>query len=364
MTAKPDRDLLKRLVLAAGPPSAEGEVRAVMREALAGIGELSHDRLGSVICELAGNADGPRVVLDGHLDEVGFMVAAIHAEGRVAFAPLGGWWGHVLLAHRVEILTDGGKVPGVIASKPPHFLSPEERNRVIPIEQMAIDLGVSSRAEAEALGVKVGDPIVPRGEFVELAAGEVASCKAFDNRVGIGLVCEVLRDAAQKGTHPNRLIGVGAVQEEVGLRGARTASTLTRPDVAIVLEATPADDLPGVEAPQGALGRGPQIRFMDPTAIANRRLVRLTREVAREAEIPLQLAVRRAGGTNAGSIQAYGSGVPTIVIGVPSRYIHTHSSLIRWDDYAATKRLVVGLVARLDRAAVDSLVNFDEEGRA
>ncbi|MEM7166087.1 MAG: M42 family metallopeptidase [Planctomycetota bacterium] len=362
MSATPDRDLLRRLALAAGPPGAEGEVREIVRETLSGVGELSYDRLGSVLCQVPGAATGPRVVLDGHMDEVGFMAASIRGDGRVTFAPLGGWWGHVLLAQRVEILTERGKVGGVIASKPPHFLGADERSKVIAIEQMAIDLGVSNREEAVALGVQVGDPIVPQAQFQELAGGKVASCKAFDNRVGIGLLCELLRDAAAQPQHPNTLMGVAAVQEEVGLRGARTASTLTNPDAAVILEATPADDMPGVTEPQGVLGRGPQIRFMDPTAIANRRLVRLTQEVAAAEEIPVQLAVRRAGGTNAGSIQSYGQGVPTVVIGVPARYIHTHVSLVSWQDYAATKQLVQALVARLDAATVAGLVAFDEGG--
>jgi len=148
--------------------------------------------------------------------------------------------------------------------------------------------------------------------------------------------------------HPNTVIGVGAVQEELGSRGAGTASELTRPDVAIVLEGTPADDLPGQSDRQGALGRGPQVRLFDPTAVPNRRLVQFVREVARDAGVAVQLAVRRTGGTDAATIHRSGAGVAAVVIGVPVRYIHSHVSLLQWSDYLAARRLVLELVARLD----------------
>ncbi|MFQ5654899.1 MAG: M42 family metallopeptidase, partial [Planctomycetota bacterium] len=253
MTVEPSKDLLRRLTLAAGPPGAEEEVRGVVREALEEIGSIEHDRLGSILCEKKGDGDAPRVILDAHLDEVGFMVRSISREGRVRFVPLGGWWGHVLLAQRVEIITDGGKVPGVIASKPPHFLSSEERGKVLPLDSMTIDVGASTRDEVEELGVRTGDCIVPVAEFREMALSGLLSSKAFDDRAGVGVMVETLL-ALKDRAHPNTVVGVGAVQEEVGCRGAGTASELSRPDVAIILEGTPADDLPGSDEPQAALG--------------------------------------------------------------------------------------------------------------
>ena len=158
--------------------------------------------------------------------------------------------------------------------------------------------------------------------------------------------------------HPNTIIGVGAAQEEIGCRGAVTASEKASPDVGIVLEGTPADDIPGFTEPQAILGKGPQIRFYDPTAISNRRLAELVAEIASEAEIEIQMAVRRSGGTDAKSIHLHRGGVPTVVIGVPARYIHSHVSLIHWQDYLNTARLVCELVARLDSAAVENLTDF------
>ena len=358
MSSQPSQDLLRRLALAPGVPGAESAVRAIVREVLDGVGDLSHDRLGSLLCEKSGSASQPRVVIDAHMDEVGFMVQSVSSSGRISFVPLGGWWGHVLLGQRVDILTESGIVPGVIGSKPPHFLEAKERDRVIQLTDMYIDVGASSSKHVEAAGVRVGDPVAPHSEWLEMNVDGVLSCKAFDDRVGVGLLCEVLR-SLDRASHPNTVIGVAAVQEEVGCRGAGTASELAQPDVGIVLEGTPADDLPGVRAPQGALGRGPQIRFYDPTAIASRRLVHLTEEVARENELPIQFAVRRSGGTDARSINTFGKGVPTVVIGVPCRYIHTHVALIQWQDYEHAFRLIRGLVERLDSKEVAALTAFD-----
>jgi endoglucanase len=351
------KDLLRRLTLAAGAPGAEDEVRSIVRESIGSAGEISHDRLGSILCEKPGSAESPRISLDGHLDEVGFMIQSISKEGRLNFLALGGWWAHVLLGQRVDIVTDEGKIPGVIGCKPPHFLSKAERNRVLELENMYIDVGATSREEVAELGVRLGDTVVPHTTFVELAAKDILSSKAFDNRAGIGLMCEAMLDLGAT-EHPNTVIGIGAVQEEVGCRGAGTASELARPDVGIILEGTPADDIPGVREKQAILGKGPQIRLYDPTAISNRRLVRFIESVAKDSDIDIQLAVRRSGGTDAKSIHLHGSGVPTVVIGVPARYIHSHVSLIHWRDYLATREHLREVLKRLDADTVNSFTDF------
>src|SRR5688572_16099959 len=149
----PSRDLLRRLTLAPGAPGAEDAVRSIVRDALREVGTISHDRLGSILCEKKGSSASPRVVLDAHLDEVAFLVQCISEDGKIGLVPLGGWWGHVLLAQRVDIIIAGGKpVPGVVGSKPPHFLKPEERGRVIEPEAMYVDIGAASRKEVETLG--------------------------------------------------------------------------------------------------------------------------------------------------------------------------------------------------------------------
>lgn len=309
------------------------------------------------MCELRGSSDAPRVGLYAHLDEVGFLVQSVSDEGRLALAPLGSWWGHVLLAQRMEVLSERGKVPGIVGSKPPHFLSAEEKGRVVPVEELALDVGASSRADALALGIRVGDPVVPWAPFLEMGVPGVVSAKALDDRAGVGVLCEVLQELAVRG-HPNTAVGVGSVQEEVGCRGAVTASAVARPDVAIVLEGTPADDLPGVRSPQAVLGLGPQIRFSDPTTLSNRPLIRFIERIAEERGISVQVAVRRSGGTDAKSVHLHDEGVPTAVVGVPVRYIHTHAGLMQWRDYVAARDLTVEVVRRLDVAAVASLTAF------
>lgn len=350
--------LLERLSLAAGAPGAEDEVREIVRESLRGVGAIRHDRLGSLLCEKKGHGDSPRVALDCHMDEVAFMVQSVTDEGRLSFVPLGGWWGHVLLGQRVDVIAEGRRVPGVIGSTPPHFLGAEERKRVIELDQMYVDVGASRREEVEGLGIRPGDPVLPVAEFREMAVDGIVSGKALDNRLGVALMCEVLRSLAD-GEHPNTVVGIAAVQEEVGLRGAGTASELARPDVGVVLECAPADDIPGQEQRQGVLGGGPQVRLFDPTAISNRRLVRFVERTAADLGVAIQLAVRRSGGTDAGAIHRSGSGVPTVVIAVPARYIHSHVSLFHWNDFVAARTLTVALARRLDAAVVEELTRFE-----
>ena len=350
--------LIRRLSLAAGAPGAEDEVRAIVREQLAEVGPIRYDGLGSLICEKKGESDAPRVALDCHLDEVAFMVQRITDEGRLTFVPLGGWWGHVLLGQRVEVITEQGRVPGVIGSTPPHFLTPEERKRVVDLKKMYVDLGASRREDAEGLGIRPGDPVIPVADFREMAVEGVYSGKALDNRLGVAAMCEVM-NAMRDEQHAGTLVGIAAVQEEVGLRGAGTASALAKPDVGIVLECAPADDLPGQTERQGVLDGGPQIRLFDPTAISNRRLVRFTAAVAAECGIKIQLAVRPTGGTNAGAIHKSGTGVPTVVIAVPGRYIHSHVSLFHWNDYVGARKLALELARRLDADRVRELTRFD-----
>ena len=297
-----------------------------------------------------------RVLLDSHLDEVGFIVQRVTNAGYVKFLPVGGWWAHTLLAQRVNIVTKHGKVPGVIGSIPPHLLGAGSREKVMEIQNLFIDIGAGSDTQAsDEFGVVPDCPIVPHGPFMPMQNPMLFSAKAFDNRVGVALVIQTLQ---KLGKHPNTVIGAGSAQEEVGLRGARSVAQIVQPDVAVVLEAPPADDNPGTDsdAVQGKLGAGVQIRLYDPTMIPNPRLCELVIETAKAHQIPHQLAVRQSGGTDAGSIHQVGSGVPSIVLGVPARYIHSHVSIINIDDYLATLDLLLQLLPKLDENTVASLV--------
>lgn len=354
-------NLLKALTTADAVPGHEREVTDIFRQQLASVGQLNQDKMGSVSCTVPGRSANPRILIDSHVDEVGFLVQRITSTGFVKFINLGGWWTHTLLAQHVRILPKNNrqKIIGVIGSTPPHLLRDGAKNKVLDLSDLYIDIGAESQEQAEEeYGIRPGCPIVPATDFQGLKNPKLYSAKAFDNRIAVALVIETLQKIAQKTTHPNTLIGVGSVQEEVGLRGATTMAEMVQPDVAIVLEAPPADDLPGFDkdASQGKLGGGCQIRLFDPTHIANPRLADFVIKIADQNEIPYQVAVRTSGGTNAAAIHKSGYGVPSIVLGVPTRYIHSHISVMNIEDYKATKALLLLLFQELDSDTVDKLV--------
>lgn len=348
--------LLKQLTEAHGVPGYEQDVRAVIREKLAPLGELSSDRVGSVICRLAGQPDGPRVMLAGHMDEIGFMVKHISKEGFIRFLPLGGWWDQVLLGHRVTIKTRNGDVVGVIGAKPPHLLPASERDNLVKKKDMYIDIGAKSAVEVAQAGVRPGDPVIPVGEFVEMAVPDTFLAKALDDRVGCAVMIHVMQ-ALQDGDLPNEVYGVATVMEEVGLRGATTSVEAVAPDVALVLEVDIAGDVPGIKAEESAvkLGEGPSVLLFDARMIPNTKLRDLVMDTAQELNIPLQSSALEAGGTDGGAIHLHRIGVPTVVISVPTRHIHSHGAIMHRRDYEQTVQLVAAVVRRLDSETVAEL---------
>jgi endoglucanase len=351
--------LLQELTEAHSISGHEDEVRAIFVDELTDLGPLAADRNGSVIC--AHHGEGPRVMIAGHMDEVGFMVQNITLDGFIQFVTIGGWWAQVMLGQRVQILTRSGeKILGVIGSKPPHFLPPAQRENAVPVESMFIDVGASSRREIiDDFGISLGDPIAPFSPFTHLTKTDMFMAKSLDNRVGMAAVIQSALHLAET-DHPNELVFAGSVQEEVGLRGAKTLASFVKPDVAIVLEGPPADDTPGFNILdcQGKLGGGVQIRLYDPSAIGNPRLAELAIQTAEKANIPHQVTVRRSGGTDAGSFHVANQGIPCVVLGTPARYIHSHNAIIDIEDYLAMVNLTIALAQKLDEGTVDSLTRF------
>jgi len=348
--------LLKELTEAHGVPGYETPVRAVIRKYLEPFGEISQDKIGSLICQKNGKSATPRVMLAGHMDEIGFMVKLITEEGFLRFLPLGGWFDQVLLGQRVVIKTRKGDVVGVIGAKPPHLLPADDRKKIVEKKDMYIDIGATSRAEAEEAGVQAGDPVVPRADFVVLANGKTFLSKAFDDRVGTALLISVL-DALKTQNHPNTVFGVATVMEEVGLRGATTSVRAVNPDVAIVLESDIAGDVPGIKSDESSvkLGKGPTILIYDARMIPNLKLRDLALQVARDKSIPIQTSYVEGGATDGGAIHLHEIGVPTVVIAVPARHIHSHSAIIHHDDYQNAVALLTELVNRLDENVVADL---------
>ncbi|KJE26838.1 M42 glutamyl aminopeptidase family protein [Geobacillus kaustophilus] len=347
--------LFQTLTELPGAPGYEHPVRQFMRKELAKYADdIVQDRLGSLFGVKRGDEAGPTVMVAGHMDEVGFMVTAITDHGMIRFQPLGGWWDQVLVAQRVQIITNDGPVIGVVGSIPPHLLDEEQRKKPMEIKNMLIDIGAESREDAERVGIRPGQPIVPVSPFTPLANGKTVMAKAWDNRFGCGLAIELLKELNGE-TVPNVLYAGATVQEEVGLRGAQTAASMIDPDIFFALEASPANDMSGDKQAFGHIGKGALIRLYDRTMITHRGMREFVLDTAETIGVPYQLFISPGGGTDAGRVHIANRGVPSAVIGICARYIHTHASIIHVDDYAAAKQLIVELVKRCDRTTVETI---------
>ncbi len=345
--------MLKELTEATGVSGYEGGIREIMRRYLAPLGEISQDKLGSLVCKRKGEADSPRVALAAHMDEVGMMVKLITKEGFIRFTPLGGWWDQVLLAHRVIIRTSKGDVIGVIGAKPPHVLPEEERKKVVEKKEMYIDIGATSEQEVTNAGIRIGDPIVPISEFTVLAGGKTYLAKAFDDRAGCAMLIAVMQRMSSQ-RYPGTLYGVATVQEEVGTRGAITSVEVVNPDVAIVLEVEIAGDVPGIRPEEAAakLGGGPVLLAYDARMIPNLKFRDLIIDTAKKHNIPLQISAMEGGATDGSAIHVHKIGVPTVVLSVPTRHIHSHNAIVHRADFDRLIELVTLLLPLLDQETV------------
>jgi putative aminopeptidase FrvX len=349
--------MLKDLTDAKGIPGNEREVREVMKKYITPLAdEVTTDGLGSLIAKKVGKEGGPKIMVAGHLDEVGFMVTQIDDKGFLRFQPVGGWWGQVMLAQRVTIVTRKGDVTGIIGSKPPHVLSPEARKKPVEIKEMFIDIGASSRDEAQEWGIRPGDMIVPYFEFTVMNNEKMLLAKAWDNRIGCAIAIDVLRQL-QGTEHPNEVYGVGAVQEEVGLRGAKTAAAKIQPDIGFAVDVGIAGDTPGITEKEAMskMGKGPQVVIYDASLVAHKGLRDLVTDTAEELNIPFQYESIPGGGTDAGSIHLTHNGVPALAITIATRYIHSHAAMLHRDDYENAVKLIVEVIKRLDRETVDKI---------
>lgn len=345
-------NLFKTLTELQGAPGDEHRVREFMKEKLEKYAdELIFDNLGGVFGVKHG--EGPKVMVAGHMDEVGFMVTQITKNGMIRFQPLGGWWNQVLLAQRVQVMTNNGPIIGVIGSIPPHNLTAEQRKKPMEIKNMLIDIGADSKEDVEKIGVRPGDTIVPICPFTPMANEKKILAKAWDNRYGCGLAIELMKEVNDEKL-PNQLYAGATVQEEVGLRGAQVAANMIQPDIFYALDASPANDMSGDKEEFGQLGEGALLRIFDRSMITHKGMREFILETAESNDIPYQYFVSQ-GGTDAGRVHISNDGVPSAVIGICSRYIHTSASIIHIDDYAAAKELLIKLVQSTDQSTVDSI---------
>ncbi|AXI31702.1 M42 family metallopeptidase [Priestia aryabhattai] len=346
--------LFKTLTELPGAAGNEHQVRSFMRSQIEPlVDEVIQDGLGSLFGVRYNEEKGPKVMVAGHMDEVGFMVTSVTDKGMLRFQTLGGWWSQVLLAQRVHVVTKKGPITGVIASIPPHLLDESQRNKPMAIKNMMIDVGADSKQEVAEMGIRPGDQIVPICPFTPMANEKKILAKAWDNRYGCGLAVELLKEVKNEKL-PNILYSGATVQEEVGLRGAQSAANMIKPDLFYALDASPANDTSGDKNAFGQLGKGVLLRIFDRTMVTHRGMREFILDTAETNSIPYQYFVS-PGGTDAGRVHTSNNGVPSAVIGVCSRYIHTHASMIHVDDYAAAKELLVKLVRSTDQTTLDTI---------
>jgi putative aminopeptidase FrvX len=316
--------------------------------------EITHDNLGSVIALKKGSSK-LKLMLAGHLDEVGFLVSKIENDGFIRLHPIGGWWTHVLLAQRLAVHTNSGKrYIGIVGSTAPHGMSTEQKSKVMDIKNVHLDLGLNSKEKVMKLGIRPGDMVVPVAEFFQLAEPKMLAAKAFDDRIGAAVVIEVLA-ALKNVKHKANVYSVGTVQEEVGLRGAKTSAFKINPDVAIAIDVTLAGDIPGA-GNNAKLGDGVALSFADGSVIGAKELIYELEKIATEEKIKFSYDMLTAGGTDSGEIHKVHDGVLNCTLSIPSRYIHSHYSIIHQDDYEATINLIVAFIKRLDDKMLDRLM--------
>jgi putative aminopeptidase FrvX len=336
--------LLEKLLRSAAPSGHEAPAAAVWREEAA-FAELTSDGIGSSIARVGEAA--PLLAVVGHIDEIGLVVTHIDENGFLWFAPIGGWDAQILVGQRVEIRGRGGMAPGVVGRKPIHLIEPEQRKKPVELKGLHIDVGAADRDEAAEL-VRVGDPVVIAGEPMALAGGRLAS-RAMDNRLGAYVALEALRRCHDRGTLRGSFAAIAAVQEEIGLYGARTSAFEVRPDLAIAIDVTHATDAPGVDEKQvgsHALGSGPAI---GRGSTLSPKVFELLVEAAEAAGIEHTIeASGRTSGTDADAIQISRSGIPTGLVSIPIRYMHSPVEMVDLGDVEAAVELVSAFAERLE----------------
>ncbi|MBQ9148017.1 MAG: M42 family metallopeptidase [Oscillospiraceae bacterium] len=341
-------NMILRLSDAPGACGFEDEVVAVAREYLDGIGTLEEDFLRNLYIRRKENTGSrPVIMLDAHTDEVGFIIHSIKPNGTLRFLPLGSWNKGSVAGTGVLVRNAQGEyIRGIVASKPVHFQTEAEKAKgSVEPESMVIDVGATSAQDAvENFGIRIGEPVVPDTKASYDEKRGVIFGKAFDDRIGVAVLLEVLRRLEGKEL-PCDVVGVLSTQEEMGLRSAKVVCNRVKPDAGIVLEGCPADDtFTEPYAIQTALKKGPMFRHMDRSLICAPRFQRFVLDLARKEGLPVQESVRKGGGNNAAAVQTEGYGAPAVVAGVPVRYIHAANCLVSLFDFEATVQTVVKLL--------------------
>ncbi len=330
-------ELLKKLSQTPGISGREERIRALIKAELEKLAdEVRVDAIGNVIALKKGKSGGKKVMISGHMDEIGFIVSQIEEKGFLRLSPVGGLDPRNLVAQRV-IVHGREDLRGIMmpAIKPVHIITAEEAKAPLKISDLYVDLGLTQE-ETEKL-VRIGDPVTIDREFMEFGAN--VSGKAMDDRAGVWVMIEALRQVKE---HEVDIYAVASVQEEVGLRGATTGAYGIRPDIGVALDVTLAVDGPGSskQFQVTALGEGAAIKIMDSASISNYKLVDFMRTLAQENQIKYQMEILPRGGTDAGAIERIQTGCPVITLSVPTRHVHSNVETINKEDIKNTAVLL------------------------
>jgi putative aminopeptidase FrvX len=361
---QPDRteQLLQRLADAPGPPGAEEPVRALMVKEMKPLTTtpIRYDGMGSVIAQQG--ATGPRIMIDAHMDELGGMVRRVTPNGFLTMQMLGGWLDQALVDQRWIIVGSKGPVHAVTGIRDIHVLPADQRSKVFPRDQLYLDIGAKNPQESAAMGIEPGDPVVPDSPFLVLNGTKNYLGKAWDDRIGCAVLVEAMRRMATL-PHANQLFFVATTQEEIGLRGARTAAQTVKPEIGIAIEAgITGDTYPGhPEETQAKLGAGPGIFLYDSSTIANRKMVAFVRKTAAAKGLPLQADLVQGYGDDSAEMQTTNGGTPTINLVVPVRYTHAHNGIVNRQDFDQMVELVVAMLTQMDAKTVQELRDFAPE---
>ena len=350
-----DLNMLKELSEADGISGCEKEVSRVANRYLDKYSdEVIFDNLGSIIGIKKGKEDGPKIMIAGHMDEVGFVVRGIEKRGYIKLLPVGGWWGHVLPSQGMVVTTNcGKKIRGVIGSRAPHGMSKEEKDKVIKPADLFLDIGVASKEEAESLGVKIGNMITPDTKFEVMNNPNYLLGKAWDDRIGVAVIINVLKELNGI-EHSANIYSVGTVQEEVGIRGARTATHVIKPDIAFALDVTTAEDTP-METDGLELGCGVILSVMDASTVAHKGLIKKLKNICEEVGLDINYDCMVAGGTDAGNIHKSLDGVISMTLSIPTRYMHSNRLIIHRKDYVQTVKAIAEFCKRIDRNMLNEI---------
>lgn len=353
-----DYEFTKKLTQVNSISGHEEEIRNVLYEELKDYSdEVSFDNLGSIIFTKKGTKDSPKVMIASHMDQIGFIITHIDEKGFCFFKPIGGWYPTQLLTQEVIVKTlEKKEYIGIIGHKPTKIL---KNKKEIEFTDLFIDFGVSSKEELENYGISVGDPLTPISTYKSLCNSKYVATKAWDNRVGCAIISEVLKNLKEEIINCELNL-VGTVQEEVGIRGAKTASYKVKPDISIAVDIGSYGDTPGIDYYDSKLelGKGPAIMILDATSIGNKKLVNFARNIAKENNIPYQTDIMLCGGTDNGAMHMNMDGSIGMTICIPTRYGHSHNSIIHLDDLENAARIIYEMSKKIDEEFLKELKTF------